>query len=149
MKKIFLILTLIISIYSIPLYSKVIFDQEAAPPTGYANDNIKPNLQESNNLVIFDKSIPSKQRSAVLEIANAIRSGKVELIRKYTKKGQDPNVILNFWRSVDQLSNLKFQALTFDKGISLSEAKNRISSCDLIYEGNRLVIGECTNNDGN
>jgi hypothetical protein len=115
----------------------------------YAGDTAKAKQNKTKDKVIFDNNIPSKQRAAILEIANTIRSGNKELIKKYTKKGGDTESIITFWSSVDKLSNLKFKARKWKEGITLSESEWGMSSCDLVYEENRLVIGECTFNDGN
>jgi hypothetical protein len=111
------------------------------------------NQNKSYDIVVFEKGFSSEQKTAVLEIANAIRSGKVEVVRKYAKRGVNPTSIINFWSSEDQLSNLKFIARKSEwkgeKYIVLFEAERGMSSCQLKYEGKRLVIGECTFNDGN
>lgn len=112
--------------------------------------------KNAKEIIVYEKGFSPKQKAALLEIANAIRSGSAERISKYTKDGEDPNAIKVFWSGVDELANLKFRARTWEnarntseKGFILSDAANGMSSCNLIKKGNHFVIGGCVFNDGN
>lgn len=116
----------------------------------FAKGNSKP---KNDNIVTFDKGFSPQQKAAVLEIANAIRSGEVKTISKYTKNKEDAKNVRTFWSSVDELSNLKFRAKIYKKGFTIYDAGTMMYSCDVKKDRNSFIIifenEGCIVNDGN
>jgi hypothetical protein len=102
----------------------------------------KPNL-------VFDGGFSPKEKAAIHEITNAIRSGNAERVKAYSGKGEDAKGIIQFWGSVSDVNKLIFKARKWRNGIILQDAEIGMSSCDLIKNGDRYYIGNCTFNDGN
>lgn len=104
-------------------------------------------------IVTFDKGFSPQQKAAVLEIANAIRSGEVKAISKYTKNKEDAKNVKMFWSGADELSNLKFRARINKKGLTIYDAGTMMYSCDVKKDGNNVIIifenEGCIFNDGN
>ena len=100
-------------------------------------------------IVIFEKGFSLKQKAAVVDIAKAIRSGKVERISKYTKSEEDPNAIYRFWSGIGELSKIRFRARIVNSTFILSDADRGMATCNITKEANNFVVDECTFNDGN